>query len=87
MIDLKIKLIFLFITLGLAVNLFAQERISTEDYIDTYKEVAMKKMKEYKIPASITLAQGILESGSGNSKLATKANNHFGIIISHQLKN
>ena len=36
-------------------------------------------MKEYKIPASITLAQGILESGSGNSKLARKANNHFGI--------
>ena len=39
----------------------------------------MKKMKEYKIPASITLAQGILESGSGNSRLAKQANNHFGI--------
>jgi len=57
----------------------AQNKISTEDYIDTYKEIAMKKMVEYKIPASITLAQGILESGSGNSRLATKANNHFGI--------
>ena len=39
----------------------------------------MKKMKEFKIPASITLAQGVLESGSGNSRLARKANNHFGI--------
>jgi len=57
----------------------AQNKISTEEYIDTYKGIAMEKMVEYKIPASITLAQGILESGSGNSKLAQKANNHFGI--------
>ena len=58
---------------------FSQDRISTEEYIETYKDVAIKKMKEYKIPASITLAQGILESGSGNSRLARIANNHFGI--------
>ncbi len=58
---------------------FGQEKISTEAYIDLYKEIAIGKMKEYRIPASITLAQGILESGSGNSKLAQKANNHFGI--------
>jgi hypothetical protein len=57
----------------------AQNNISTEAYIETYKGIAMKKMREYKIPASITLAQGILESGSGNSRLAQKANNHFGI--------
>ena len=63
----------------LPVFLTGQDRISTEEYIDMYKEVAIKKMNEYKIPASITLAQGILESGSGNSKLAQKANNHFGI--------
>lgn len=63
----------------LPVVLSAQKRITTEEYIDTYKDVAIKKMKEFKIPASITLAQGILESGSGNSKLATKAKNHFGI--------
>ncbi|MDP2724189.1 MAG: glucosaminidase domain-containing protein [Bacteroidales bacterium] len=56
-----------------------QQRISTEQYIDTYRDVAIKKMHEYGIPASITLAQGILESGSGNSRLAQKANNHFGI--------
>ncbi len=49
------------------------------EYIEIYKDVAIKKMKEYKIPASITLAQGILESGSGNSRLARNANNHFGI--------
>ncbi len=58
---------------------FAQQKISVEEYILTYKDVAIQKMKEYGIPASITLAQGILESGSGNSELARKANNHFGI--------
>lgn len=58
---------------------YGQHKISTEDYIEQYKKVAIQKMKEYGIPASITLAQGILESGSGNSRLARKANNHFGI--------
>ena len=58
---------------------FPQKRITTEEYIETYKNIAIQKQKEYKIPASITLAQGILESGSGNSILAQKANNHFGI--------
>ena len=52
---------------------------TTEDYIDYYSAIAMDEMREYKIPASITLAQGILESGSGKGTLATKANNHFGI--------
>jgi len=60
-------------------QVFAQKRITTEEYIETYKDIAIKKMKEYRIPASITLAQGILESGSGNSRLAVKGNNHFGI--------
>ncbi|MGE5382854.1 MAG: glucosaminidase domain-containing protein [Omnitrophica WOR_2 bacterium] len=53
--------------------------MSYQQYIDTYKEVAIRKMKEYRIPASITLAQGLLESGSGNSPLTVDANNHFGI--------
>ena len=53
--------------------------ISREQYIDMWKDVAINQMVEYKIPASITLAQGILESGFGNSDLARKANNHFGI--------
>jgi len=48
-------------------------------YIQTYKEIAIRKMNEYRIPASITLAQGILESGCGNSELTVNANNHFGI--------
>lgn len=50
-----------------------------ENYIDQYAEIAMDQMAQYKIPASITLAQGILESGAGTGKLTMKANNHFGI--------
>jgi len=48
-------------------------------YINTYSEIAKQEMKLYKIPASITLAQGILESGAGRSDLTNRANNHFGI--------
>lgn len=54
-------------------------RYSRQDYIDMWKMVALQKMFDHGIPASITLAQGILESGNGNSKLAREANNHFGI--------
>lgn len=50
-----------------------------QQYIDQYKDVAIEQMKHYGIPASITLAQGIFESGAGQSELAVKANNHFGI--------
>lgn len=49
------------------------------DYIDTYSDIAIREMVDYGIPASITLAQGILESGVGKSRLAVEANNHFGI--------
>jgi flagellum-specific peptidoglycan hydrolase FlgJ len=52
---------------------------STVEYINTYKDIAMKEMREFKIPASITLAQGIIESTSGNSELTKRSNNHFGI--------
>ena len=48
-------------------------------YVTTFKEIAKKNMKEYGIPASITLAQGILESGAGRGRLSVEANNHFGI--------
>ena len=51
----------------------------TVQYIGTYKDIAIRKMEEFDIPASITLAQGILESGNGLSELAKKSNNHFGI--------
>jgi hypothetical protein len=50
-----------------------------EAYIEKYKILAIKQQKEYKIPASITLAQGLLESAAGNSRLARQGNNHFGI--------
>ncbi|MCD8266694.1 MAG: glucosaminidase domain-containing protein [Prevotellaceae bacterium] len=53
-----------------------------EAYIDTYKDMAQEQMRKYQIPASITLAQGLLESGAGQSRLATKAHNHFGIKVS-----
>ncbi len=49
------------------------------DYIEKFKEIAKKDMKEYGIPASITLGQGILESGAGTGPLSAQANNHFGI--------
>lgn len=52
---------------------------TTLAYIETYAPLAMAEMQEYKIPASITLAQGILESGSGTSNLSKRSNNHFGI--------
>ena len=52
---------------------------TTEEYIDTYKDIAKTEMELYGIPASITLAQGILESGSGRGRLSVEANNHFGI--------
>ena len=73
---MKGSLYFLFIFFF--STLWAQ-KISIEQYIETYKDIAIQEMHRAKIPASITLAQGILESGSGNSKLAVNANNHFGI--------
>lgn len=78
-LKLKHSILIFLISFFLTLYASAQDRISTEEYIETYREVAIKKMGEYGIPASITLAQGILESGSGNSGLARKANNHFGI--------
>ncbi len=50
-----------------------------QDYFDLYDDVAIEQMQKYGIPASITLAQGVLESGAGKSELARKGNNHFGI--------
>ena len=52
---------------------------ATEAYIANFNAIAMEEMRKYKIPASITLAQGILESGSARGRLAREANNHFGI--------
>ena len=70
--------LYLLLILSLPLVLTAQ-RITPEEYIQTYKDIAMREMKTHKIPASITLAQGLLESGAGNSALAREAKNHFGI--------
>jgi len=59
---------------------------NTLSYIDEFKGVAIEEMNAAGIPASITLAQGILESGSGNSDLAKYANNHFGIKCTAEWK-
>lgn len=53
--------------------------LNTEDYVKYYSNIAMDEMVQFGIPASITLAQGILESGAGKGRLAVQANNHFGI--------
>ena len=58
----------------------AQRRNSAyEDYINRYKDIAIEQMMKHHIPASITLAQGLLESGAGKSLLTVSSNNHFGI--------
>ena len=57
----------------------AERRITREEYIETYKDDAIREMMKSRVPASITLAQGILESGDGNSPLAVYAKNHFGV--------
>lgn len=77
---MQIRLILLFILLS--VRLIAQPaeyRMSREEYIEKYKDEAVKEMMMSKIPASIILAQALLETGDGNSPLAKYANNHFGI--------
>ena len=50
-----------------------------QQYIDQYKDIAIEQMQRWKVPASITLAQGIFESGAGQSELTRRSNNHFGI--------
>lgn len=63
-----------------SVGVFGQaQNQSYLHYIDQYKYMAVDQMLKYRIPASITLAQGLLESGAGKSRLAREANNHFGI--------
>ena len=57
----------------------AAQRVSIEQYIEQFKEIAISEMKRSGVPASITLAQGILESENGNGELVKKSNNHFGI--------
>jgi LysM repeat protein len=67
------------ITLILVASLLKAQDISVEEYINTYRNVAVAEMKRSGVPASVTLAQGILETEHGNSELVKKSNNHFGI--------
>ena len=69
---------FLFISF-LFSSFWGFSQSKTEIYISKYSSVAIDEMNRYNIPASITLAQGILESGNGESRLAIEGNNHFGI--------
>ncbi|KAA6347791.1 Exo-glucosaminidase LytG [termite gut metagenome] len=72
--------VFFFISSIIPVNAQWQQRSKLYlEYIDKYSNMAVKQMKMYKIPASITLAQGLLESGAGQSTLAKTHHNHFGI--------
>lgn len=73
--------IFLSIALLLSLVVHGQARWNQQYqlYIDQYKDIAIEQMKRWKIPASITLAQGLFESGAGKSELTRKGNNHFGI--------
>jgi flagellum-specific peptidoglycan hydrolase FlgJ len=72
------RIVFTILFSFASVSLAAQ-RISVEEYIDQFKDIAISEMKRSGVPASITLAQGILETENGNSELVKKSNNHFGI--------
>jgi LysM repeat protein len=75
----RLFLIFCFLT-GFSLILPAQKKVQAYvDYINKYSDLAVKGKSKYKIPASITLAQALIESGAGLSELARASNNHFGI--------
>lgn len=72
------KIAFLWLLLVLS-TISTNAQITRQEYINQYQKLAIGQMEKYGVPASIIMAQGILESGAGNSRLAVKANNHFGI--------
>ena len=77
--SLTIKTAHLILLLALSGLMLNGQLITREKYIADFSELAMREMHKVGIPASITLAQGCLESNNGNSTLATRGNNHFGI--------
>ena len=77
---MKNRLFFILGGLGVAINLLAQpQNPQYISYIAKYREMAIEQQIKHRIPAAITMAQGLLESSAGQSELAVKANNHFGI--------
>ena len=74
-----IKKCLLFMLLGMVALASRAQNNDYVNYIDAHKDIAIAQMNKYHIPASITLAQALLESGAGKSELARKSNNHFGI--------
>ncbi len=77
MLRLTVVIVFIFTSVA---SLHAQRRNARyNEYVKQYAPLAVEQMRKYKIPASITLAQGLLESGAGLSELARKSHNHFGI--------
>ncbi len=78
-IQRKMKKSVLFCMVLSASALFAGQNAKYLSYIDQWKQTAIEQQQDYGIPASITLAQGLLESSAGQSELARNANNHFGI--------
>ena len=73
------KRLFVFTSLLFLIKISAQQWATEEQYIQKFAPYAVEEMEKYKIPASITLAQGLLETGGGQSRLAKEGNNHFGI--------
>ena len=79
MIFIKKIHVLIVVFISTSVIVVNGQKLSRKEYVTKFAPLAVKQMKLHKIPASITLAQGILESSNCNSRLATKANNHFGI--------
>ena len=75
----RITIVFAYFATFATLSAIAEVRQTREEYIEKYKSIAVSHMERYGIPASITMAQGILESDSGNSHLSISSNNHFGI--------
>ncbi len=78
-----IRALLLLIYMVLAHTAQAQKNSVYQSYIDKYTPMAVEQMRKHHIPASITMAQALLESGAGRSYLAVNANNHFGIKVSY----